>query len=81
MTTITPDRLVTRESACFDRNRPIIVTLHPRHIEVRPKGTRQHYVMSYDGILWLAVKRKADEELAEKKRKRDEARKARRIGR
>ena len=65
---------VTRESACLDRRRPLIVTLHPRHIEVRPKGTRQRYTLGYDCILWLAVKR----ELEEKRREKQQARKGRR---
>jgi hypothetical protein len=55
---------VTRESACLDRGRPLIVTLHPRHLEVRPKGTRQR------ACLWLAVKREADERHQEKRQAR-----------
>lgn len=57
---------VTRESACVDHGKPLIVTLHPRHLEVRPKGTRQRYTISYDACLWLAVKRRFEEKQREK---------------
>jgi hypothetical protein len=71
MTQIT--KPVTRESGCVDRGRPLIVTLHPRHLEVRAKGTRRRYCISYDTCLWVAVKREVDElrrERASKRRKR-----------
>ena len=42
---------VTRESAALDRGRPLIVTLHPRHLELRPKGTRKRWTISYEGCL------------------------------
>ena len=57
---------VTRESACMDRGIPLIVTLHPRHLEVRPKGTRQRYTIGYDACLWIAVKRELEERRREK---------------
>ena len=59
---------VTRESACMDRGKPLIVTLYPRHLEVRPKGTRQRYTISYDACLWLAVKRIIEEQRRERKK-------------
>ena len=55
------EKPVTRESASMDRGRPLVVTLHPRHLEVRPKGTRRSYTITYDACMWLAVKREADE--------------------
>jgi hypothetical protein len=67
---------VSRESACLDRGRPLIVTLFPRHLEVRPKGTRQRYTISYDACLWLAVKRDLEEQRREKlKARKDRGRK------
>ena len=57
---------VTRESASMDRGRPLIVTLHPRHLEIRPKGTRHKYAISYDACVWLAVKRDMEEKRREK---------------
>jgi len=64
------EKPVTRESAAFDRGRPLVVTLHARHLEVRPKGTRHGYTISYDACLWLAVKREADEKRREKREQR-----------
>lgn len=61
---------VTRESAAFDRGRPLIVTLHPRHLEVRAKGTRRRYSISYEACLWLAVKRELDEQRRERRKGR-----------
>jgi hypothetical protein len=60
------DKPVTRESAVFDRGRALIVSLHPRHLEIRPKGTRTRYTASYDQIMWLAVRRQHQEEQAAK---------------
>jgi hypothetical protein len=54
----------------MDRGKPLIVTLHPRHLEVRPKGTRQRYTISYDACLWLAVKRVIEEQRKEKRQAR-----------
>ena len=68
MTRIT--KPVSRESDALDRGRPLIVTLHPRHLEVRPKGTRQRYTISYDACLWLAVKRILEEQRRERKQQR-----------
>ena len=57
---------VTRESAAVDRGRALVVTIHPRHLEIRAKGTRRSYTISYDACLWLAVKRELDEQRREK---------------
>ncbi len=61
---------VSRESACLERGVPLIVTLHPRFLEVRRKGTRQRYTISYDACLWLAVKRDLEEQRREKAEKK-----------
>jgi hypothetical protein len=74
MTRIT--KPVTRESGCVDRGRPLIVTLHPRHLEVRAKGTRRHYTISYDACMWLAVKREIDDKRREKAAAGKKARRA-----
>jgi hypothetical protein len=60
---------VTRESATIERGRALIVTLHPRHLELRPKGTRKSYSISYDACLWLTVKREIDEQKRQRARK------------
>lgn len=57
---------VSRESACFDRGRPLIVTMHPRHIEVRPKGLRRAYTVGYDVCMWVALKREMEDRRQEK---------------
>jgi len=64
---------VTRASAACDRGKPLIVTPHPRHLEIRPKGTRTRYTIGYEAALWLAVKR----QLEERRREKAAARKAR----
>ena len=48
---------VIRESAVIERGRPLIVTLHPRHLAIRVKGLRRIYTIAYDAALWLAIKR------------------------
>jgi hypothetical protein len=55
-----------RESARIDRGVPLVVTLHPRHLEVRPKGTRQRSTIGYDACLWIAVKRDLEKMRREK---------------
>ena len=57
MTRINGTRTVVRETDCFDRGTPLVVTLKARDIELRVKGGRKVYMMPYDAILWLAVKR------------------------
>ena len=47
---------VTRETPVLDRGRPLIVTLHPRYLEVRRKGTRESYNLPYDAVLSVAAK-------------------------
>jgi hypothetical protein len=61
---------VTRESAATDRGVPLIVTLHPRHLEIRAKGTRRRYSVSYEACMWVAIKREAEERRQEKARQR-----------
>jgi hypothetical protein len=49
---------VTRETAILERTAPIVVTLHPRYIEVRLKGTRMEDAVNvpYDAVLSLGRK-------------------------
>jgi hypothetical protein len=47
---------VRRETPVLDRGRPLIVTLHPRYLEVRRKGTRETYTIPYDVCLSVAAK-------------------------
>ena len=57
---------VIRESVCMDRGVPLIVTLHSRYLEVRPKGMTQHYILGYDSCLWIAIKRDVEKMRREK---------------
>jgi len=66
MTLIKPDSPLTRETAFIDHGKPLLVTLHPRHMEMRFKGTRQRYTLAYDAALWLAARRVAEERMREK---------------
>ena len=47
---------VTRETATFERTNPIIVTLHPRHIELRLKTQRKSVTVDYGTLLDFARK-------------------------
>lgn len=62
MKTIDPDRILQRETACFDRRRPICIELHPRDLVLRLKGTRQRWTIPYDSIYWTAIKAEAERE-------------------
>ena len=54
---------VTRETMTVYRGRPLIVTLHPRHIEVREKGARDGAVaLDYGDLFELAMKVRANEQ-------------------
>lgn len=61
---------VTRESALTDRGRPLIVTLHPRHLEIRIKRTRRSYTIAYDAAMWHAIKRDLEIERRERASRR-----------
>lgn len=65
---------VTRETLSRDRGRNLIVTLHPTYLEVRPKGTRRRYTLTYEACMWQAIRREVDE----MRREKAKARKARR---
>jgi hypothetical protein len=73
MTRIKAESPVTRETSFIDRGRALIVTLHPRHFDMRFRGTRTRWTVSYDACLWLAVKRVA----AARKQEKIDERKAR----
>jgi hypothetical protein len=60
---------IARQTAAADRGRPLIVTLYPRHLEIRAKGLRTRYSISIEACYWLAIKRHADEEREAKRRK------------
>jgi len=45
---------VVRETAIFERTNALIVTLYPRHIEIRLKGQRDSVSVDYGEVLELA---------------------------
>lgn len=57
---------VTRETLSRDRGKPLIVTLHPTYLELRAKGTRRRYTLTYEACLWQSIKRELDEVRREK---------------
>lgn len=59
MTRLQPGQSVTRETAEFERARPLVVRLHAKYLEIWPKGTQQGYTISYDVIFDAARKRAA----------------------
>ena len=55
MTKLSQSKPVTRETSTLDRTSPIVVTLHPRWIEIRLKGERGVcYSVPYEAIWKLA---------------------------
>ena len=63
-------RRIVRETAVTERGKPLVVELHPAGLIVRLKRTRQRWPISYESILWLAVKVAAEEQRAERMTKR-----------
>ena len=45
---------LVRQTDAFDRNDPLIVTLHPKHLEIRVKYKGEGYALSYRAILCMA---------------------------
>lgn len=50
MTKLTPDKTIKRETASFDRTDPLVIELHPKYLEIRPKGTRSGVTVDYGAI-------------------------------
>ncbi len=63
-------RRIVRETAVTERGKPLVVQLHPGGLIVRLKSTRQRWPISYESILWLAVKVAAEAQRAERMTKR-----------
>jgi hypothetical protein len=45
---------VTRETDVFERVDPLVVTLRPRHLEIRIKGSKESYTIGYAKLLSYA---------------------------
>ena len=57
---------VTRETAAMYRHRPLVVTIKPRHLELREKGRRDTLAVDYATIYEVAMKLRWRREQAEK---------------
>lgn len=73
MTRIAPDRAVMRETAFVDR-KPLCIALHAHYVELWFKGTRKRWRVTYESVLWHAVRLEAEQQRrARSARKRREA--------
>lgn len=70
MVKITREKTLKRETQATDRMRPITVTLHPFHLGIGVKGTREFHAIAWDLILDRCRMREAQERLAQRQRKR-----------
>lgn len=72
--TQTSTRALKRETPAVFRGRSIVVELHAAHVELRLKGCRYRYTISYRGVFEAAAKAEAlrarAEKLARKGKKR-----------
>jgi hypothetical protein len=66
MTKLNADNVIVRETASTERNRAIIVELHPKHIVLRLKGLREQHMVAYDALLWKLIKNAADRHQSER---------------
>ena len=57
---------VTRESAVFYRGRALVVSIHPRHLEMREKGRRDILTVDFATVYEFALKLRWKREQAEK---------------
>jgi hypothetical protein len=70
MTRIRTEKTVKRETASLYRGRPLIVRLHPRFVEIRPKGKRTSVSVGYEAIYEFGWKVLARQQAAEKKQRK-----------
>lgn len=77
MTRILATKAVIRETAVFERHRPIVAELHARHLVVRLKGKSTRHLLAWDELLWICRHRQAEQLLRDRTLSRQRA--ARRI--
>lgn len=65
-----------RETLTTIQGRKIIVTIDTHFIRLRPKGRLYSYDISIEGLFMLAAEKEARRKIAERKKAREEARKA-----
>ncbi len=66
MTELRANAPVKRETSIVYRGRPLMIAAHPGYIEIRQKGKRCSYVVSWDAVYDLGAKLAAAAARAEK---------------
>jgi len=66
----TTEKPLTRETRSLIRNRPLVITLHSRWMEIRTKRGRISYSLDYGAAWSLAVKIHVERIRAEKREAR-----------
>jgi hypothetical protein len=56
ITKLNSDKPLVRETALESRGVALVVALHPRFLEIRPKGTQEWFPVDYEAIYHLAMK-------------------------
>lgn len=77
LTKLTGAKKVVRETLTTIQGRKIIVTIDSHFIRLRPKGRVYSYDISIEGLFMLAAEKEARRKMIERKKAREEARKAR----
>ena len=72
-TPIRDDSPVRRQTAITYRRHALIISLHPRRLEIHEKQRRDSLSISYDALYEFLIKRRWQQEQAEKRRKRSVA--------
>lgn len=70
MTKLIASNPVVRETAASDRERAIVIELHPSHLVLRLKGLRESHFVAYDALLWRVMKNSAERMISERLAKR-----------
>jgi hypothetical protein len=56
MTALKCDKPLTRKTAALYRSRALVVSLHSRHLEIRPERQRESFTIDYYTLYELAMK-------------------------
>lgn len=75
MTELKGTRKITRKVDTSDpHGRQLVITLHARHLELRPFGTRENYTLDYHALLQIAATRQAEKMRIERAVKKQQLR-------
>lgn len=66
---MTIKRPIKRETAAYERGKPLMIELHPAYMIIRQKGSREKFSIDYGRIFWSAVKIDYDRQRAQKSKK------------